>query len=57
MNFGKTYLGKSTVLAKDTPAFIANRIGVYSMGKTFQLTQELGLTIQTADKLTSCHRK
>ena len=52
MNFGKTYLGKSTVLAKDTPAFIANRIGVYSMGKTFQLTQELGLTIQTADKLT-----
>lgn len=52
MDFGKTYLGKSTVLAKDTPAFIANRIGVYSMGKTFQLTQELGLTIQTADKLT-----
>ena len=52
MGFGKNYLGKQTVLAKDTPAFIANRIGVYSMGKTFELAQELGLTIQSVDKLT-----
>lgn len=52
MNFGKEFLGKRTVLAKDTPAFIANRIGVFSMGKIFQLTRDLGLSIQAADKLT-----
>jgi len=52
MDFGKNYLGKQTVLAKDTPAFIANRIGVYSMGKTFDLAKELGLSIQNVDKLT-----
>lgn len=52
MKFGKENLGKQTVFAKDTPAFIANRIGVFSMGKTFQLAKELGLTIQSVDKLT-----
>lgn len=52
MDFGKNYLGKQTVLAKDTPAFIANRIGVYSMGMTFELAKVLGLTIQSVDKLT-----
>lgn len=52
MDFGKKYLGKQTVLCKDTPAFIANRIGVVSMAKVFQLTQELGLSISDVDKLT-----
>lgn len=52
MVFGNKILGKRTVLGKDTPAFIANRIGVFSMGKAFQLTKELGLTIQSVDKLT-----
>lgn len=52
MHFGNNILGKRTVLGKDTPAFIANRIGVFSMGKAFQLTKELGLTIQSVDKLT-----
>ncbi len=52
MNFGADYLGKQTVLAKDTPAFIANRIGLFSMAKILELTQELDLTIEEVDKLT-----
>ncbi len=52
MEFGKEFLGKQTVLCKDTPAFIANRIGVVSMSKIFELTEELGLSISEADKLT-----
>jgi 3-hydroxyacyl-CoA dehydrogenase len=52
MQFGKEFLGKQTVLCKDTPAFIANRIGVVSMSKVFELTEELGLSISEADKLT-----
>lgn len=52
MHYGDVYLGKETVLCKDTPAFIANRVGVYAMAKVFQLTQELGLTIEEVDALT-----
>ena len=52
MEYGDVYLGKQTVLAKDTPAFIGNRVGVYAMAKIYQLTTELGLRIETVDKLT-----
>jgi len=52
MDYGDKFLGKQTVLAKDTPAFIGNRIGVYAMSKIYQLTNELDLKIGTVDKLT-----
>ncbi|MEZ5043451.1 MAG: 3-hydroxyacyl-CoA dehydrogenase/enoyl-CoA hydratase family protein [Saprospiraceae bacterium] len=52
MHYGDVYLGKQTVLAKDTPAFIGNRVGVYAMAKVYQLTTELGLSIDEVDKLT-----
>jgi 3-hydroxyacyl-CoA dehydrogenase len=39
-------------MCKDTPAFIANRVGVYAMAKIFQLTEELNLPIEVVDKLT-----
>jgi 3-hydroxyacyl-CoA dehydrogenase len=50
--FGEKRLGKESVIAKDTPAFIGNRVGVFAMSVIFQLTQELGLDISTVDKLT-----
>lgn len=52
MDFGKKVLGKKTVLCKDTPGFIGNRIGVYSMAKIMELAEELGLTIEETDSLT-----
>nr|MBS0038014.1 3-hydroxyacyl-CoA dehydrogenase family protein [Saprospiraceae bacterium] len=52
MQFGDRYLGKETVHCKDSPAFIANRIGVFAMSDIFRLTKELGLDIATVDKLT-----
>ena len=52
MHFGKINLGKQTVLCKDTPAFIANRIGVMSGLKVFDLTQKYDFTIEEVDALT-----
>ncbi len=52
MKFGDRILGKKTVLARDTPAFIANRVGVYTMGHIYTLAEELGLRPNTVDKLT-----
>jgi 3-hydroxyacyl-CoA dehydrogenase len=52
MQYGELYLGKTTVLCKDTPAFIANRIGVYSIMALFHLVEKMKLTVEEVDKLT-----
>jgi 3-hydroxyacyl-CoA dehydrogenase len=52
MHYGDLYLGKTTVLAKDTPAFIANRIGVFSIMAIFRIMEILNLTIDEVDALT-----
>ena len=52
MNYGDLYLGKTTVLCKDTPAFIANRIGVFGIMSLFGLVDKLGLTVDEVDALT-----
>ncbi len=52
MHYGDLYLGKTTVLAKDTPAFIANRIGVFSIMSIFKIVDKMGLTIDEVELLT-----
>jgi len=51
-DFGERFLGKSVVICKDTPAFIANRIGVYSMMSVFHLLDEFEFSVEEIDKLT-----
>ncbi|MCH4822873.1 3-hydroxyacyl-CoA dehydrogenase NAD-binding domain-containing protein [Gramella lutea] len=50
--YGSKYLGKKTVLAKDTPAFIGNRIGIFSIMSLFHMVKDMGMTIEEVDKLT-----
>ena len=50
--YGEKFLGKTTVIAKDTPAFIGNRIGIYGIQSLFHLVEEMGLSIEEVDKLT-----
>jgi 3-hydroxyacyl-CoA dehydrogenase len=51
-NYGEKFLGKTSVIAKDTPAFIGNRIGIYGIQSLFHLVKEMGLTVEEVDKLT-----
>jgi len=52
MEYGEKYLGKTTVLAKDTPAFIGNRIGVFSIMSILHYVDKTGMTVEEVDKLT-----
>jgi len=49
--YGEQFLGKTSVVAKDTPAFIGNRIGIFSIQSLFHAVKELDLTIEEVDKL------
>ncbi len=51
-SYGEQFLGKTSVIAKDTPAFIGNRIGIFGIQSLFHQVKEMGLTIEEVDKLT-----
>jgi 3-hydroxyacyl-CoA dehydrogenase len=51
-DFADRRLGKAIVYARDTPNFIANRIGVFAMLTAIELMQQLDLTIEEVDALT-----
>ncbi|MFT3919740.1 3-hydroxyacyl-CoA dehydrogenase/enoyl-CoA hydratase family protein [Cloacibacterium sp.] len=52
MEYGEKFLGKTMVLAKDTPAFVANRIGVFSIMNLLHNVKSIGLNVTEVDKLT-----
>ena len=52
MDFGQRILGKTTVLCKDTPAFIANRVGVFAIQELFHIVDQMELTVGEVDFLT-----
>ncbi len=51
MLYGEKFLGKTSVLAKDTPAFIGNRIGIFGIMSLFHIVKKMGLTVEEVDKL------
>ena len=52
MKYGEKFLGKTTVLCKDTPAFIANRIGIAGIAALFKLAEDMGMSVEEIDFLT-----
>jgi 3-hydroxyacyl-CoA dehydrogenase len=52
MHYGDLHLGKTVVVCKDTPAFIANRVGVFGILALFHQVEKMGLTVEEVDKLT-----
>ncbi len=50
--YGEKFLGKTSVVAKDTPAFIGNRVGIFGIQSLFHQVKEMGLTVEEVDKLT-----
>lgn len=52
LHYGDQFLGKETVLCKDTPAFIANRVGVYAIMSAMHTIEKMGLSISEVESLT-----
>ena len=51
-DFGERFLGKVSVLAKDTPGFIGNRIGIFGMVNILNIVKKLDLSVEEVDRLT-----
>lgn len=52
LHYGDHFLGKTTIECNDTPAFIANRIGVFAMMDLFHQVEKSELSVEDIDKLT-----